>query len=372
VNVNKNHEGKFICKSSNEHGSIEKVFYIQIEISVQFSDWSEWSQCSASCGNNGVQYRSRTCILLDANPSYNCTGENVQMQKCNDIPCPVNGGWSKWTKWSTCALCYDEKSAEKPKKRRTRKCDSPMPAFGGLQCEGSNEEKKDCDIAFCPIDGNWSAWSAWSQCSATCGKGYKSRKRNCNNPSPKHNGRDCEGENIEYEECKSKPCSNFEMRRMLRGRREEESDEEFEELTENNGEFTEFEFKNEIGEPKVYQFMKHKEIEFVPPKTLPKIKITLDTYKPISEESYMRHLNNKKPAKQEDVDDDYFETEFNDSTEVTSIEVDNVIKKCGKGFKYNSIYKQCEEIDECRLQNVCKLNERCINTIGSYRCERKR
>lgn len=58
----------------------------------------------------------------------------------------------------------------------------------------------DSDI---PIDGGWGRWSPWGSCSVTCGTGKVSRSRLCNNPTPLHGGRFCEGEPIEW-----KPCFN--------------------------------------------------------------------------------------------------------------------------------------------------------------------
>jgi hypothetical protein len=349
--------------ASNDHGSVQKVYYVTIEIPIQFSPWSEWSSCSTTCGSSGIQYRSRTCILLDGNPSYNCSGENMQMRKCNDISCPINGGYGNFSKWSKCPSCYNE-NQEKPKQKRFRKCDSPAPAFGGLNCEGSEIDERECDIKFCPIHGGWSEWKDWGECSKTCGRGIRTRKRFCNIPTPKHNGKQCDGENFEYEECKVKICSNFDMRRTLSNDLEDS-----EESTERFREFAEFEMiRNHDGEPKIFQFSQHREVEFsAPPQSneIPKIKVTLDTYRPISEETYNQHLNRE---------DDYFEPEFLDSTEFASTEfTSTTVRDCGRGFKFNSNLNQCEEIDECKFRhlNSCKAGERCINTVGSYRCERR-
>lgn len=365
--------GKYLCTSTNNLGWIQKVFYIKLEIPIQYSPWSEWSDCSSSCGSNGIQYRSRTCVLLDAIPSYNCSGENVQVRKCNDIPCPINGGWSDWTEWNDCPACHDTQLNKKSKQKRYRKCDNPYPAFGGLNCDGNGEEEKECKLSPCPIDGKWSEWSSWSQCSKSCGKGFKNRKRFCNNPSPMHNGRPCDGENYEYEECKIRACSNYAMIKSLNNRYNDES-------TERNEEFSDFGILNDQnGKPKMYKYMQHREMEYSPPvqdRSGLKVKITLDTYKPISAETYNSHMNNLKPnVDAEDIDqiDDYFETDSFESIESTEATLRLTTEKnCGQGFKYNQIYKQCEEVDECKSKelNTCKSNERCINTIGSYRCEK--
>lgn len=33
-----------------------------------------------------------------------------------------------------------------------------------------------------PVNGGWSVWTKWTECSRTCGKGVKSRSRECINP----------------------------------------------------------------------------------------------------------------------------------------------------------------------------------------------
>ena len=41
------------------------------------------------------------------------------------------------------------------------------------------------------VDGGYTPWSDFSACSATCGAGIQMRQRNCTNPAPKYEGRDC-------------------------------------------------------------------------------------------------------------------------------------------------------------------------------------
>ncbi|XP_058823570.1 hemicentin-1-like [Topomyia yanbarensis] len=262
-------EGEYKCVGRNLHGQVSREFYVTVEVPVSWSPWGEWSACSSSCGK-GTQFRSRICLLLSGSPAhgaqYNCMGENVQVKSCEMLPCPVNGGWGMWTKWSNCSQdCVAEYTGQKSIRFRNRTCDSPPPSLGGKPCIGEDHEEEVCSVRLCPVDGEWtpwtkwtpcsescgfgrslrwrscanpaprngglpckgsesdikickegectvdggwSSWGPWSKCSKPCGVGLRHRKRSCTNPEPKTGGRQCEGENIEIEKCSSKSCRN--------------------------------------------------------------------------------------------------------------------------------------------------------------------
>ncbi len=56
------------------------------------------------------------------------------------------------------------------------------------------------------IDGNWGSWSTWAQCSATCGGGTQTRKRNCDSPAPSNGGTVCVGSGTESQTCNNAAC----------------------------------------------------------------------------------------------------------------------------------------------------------------------
>lgn len=46
---------------------------------------------------------------------------------------------------------------------------------------------------------------------------------------------------------------------------------------------------------------------------------------------------------------------------------DTQLGPCGVGFQRNA-QGACVDIDECLSPNVCRRNQRCVNTNGSYKC----
>ena len=64
------------------------------------------------------------------------------------------------------------------------------------------------------VDGGWSEWSEWTECSRTCGGGYRSKSRMCDDPPGTCGGNKCEGmpnitEICNGQCCKSKYDLNF-------------------------------------------------------------------------------------------------------------------------------------------------------------------
>ena len=61
------------------------------------------------------------------------------------ISFPVDGGFSNWLEWSDCsATCGGGSRA------RSRKCDNPVPQYQGKNCVGLSLETEDCNEEECP------------------------------------------------------------------------------------------------------------------------------------------------------------------------------------------------------------------------------
>ncbi|KAL5292663.1 SEMA5A family protein [Megaselia abdita] len=173
-----------------------------------WSSWSEWHMCSKnterSDEDGNCLCRSRNCI----NPSPKNGGQNCHGITTEVTNCTVNGGWTEWSAWSACS-----ESCGVAVKTRKRTCSNPRPAFGGRTCVGQDRDDMYCtNIPPCPapkpptVDGAWGPWGQWSDCTSKCGTGFRLRKRECNDPSPKNGGLPCTGCNIDYETCNNEPC----------------------------------------------------------------------------------------------------------------------------------------------------------------------
>ncbi|XP_072426067.1 adhesion G protein-coupled receptor B1 isoform X7 [Chiloscyllium punctatum] len=193
--------------------------------------WSSWGDCTKSCGG-GLQTRSRTCHS-QLEEGFVCEGVSEEGRLCNKQPCnthghyssrsqslrsidyrkhqdvdgyhrygyslsqTVHGVWEEWSPWSLCSS-----TCGRGHRDRTRSCIQPQ--FGGNPCEGPEKQTKFCNIALCPVDGNWNDWSSWSQCSATCSNGTQQRTRECNGPS--FGGAECQGFWSENRPCFPRQC----------------------------------------------------------------------------------------------------------------------------------------------------------------------
>ncbi|KAK3105270.1 hypothetical protein FSP39_021390 [Pinctada imbricata] len=154
-----------------------------------------------SCGGGHQKY-VRYCN--NPRPRYggtSCVGNSIKYNECNTQNCPVNGGWSPWSSYGPCS-----KTCGRGTHTQTRTCSAPSPTYGGRKCSGRTTRSRQCNTQKCPIDGGWSAWRKYGRCSKTCGRGKQYLVRYCDTPTPRYNGKMCEGKNIQFEICNTKKC----------------------------------------------------------------------------------------------------------------------------------------------------------------------
>ncbi|XP_066489112.1 spondin-1 isoform X1 [Tiliqua scincoides] len=165
-------------------------------IPCMLSPWSEWSDCSVTCGK-GMRTRQR--MLKSAAELGDCNEELEQAEKCMLPECPIDCELTEWSQWSEC-----NKSCGKGHMIRTRMI-KMEPQFGGAPCPETVQRKK-CRIRKClrnpniekrrwkeprekrrteqakeDVDGEqfpgckMKPWTAWSECTKLCGGGIQER-----------------------------------------------------------------------------------------------------------------------------------------------------------------------------------------------------
>ena len=141
---------------------------------ASWTDWSSWSECSASC-NSGLKMRSRECkidqkftVALDF-----CNGDALERLPCQSKSCfpasdvPI---FETWSSWSVCS-----KTCGQGSQKRIKSCKNIVNE--PVQCSG---ESMPMDARPCEIQSCERPWSTWSACSSeTCEAGKRSRSRAC-------------------------------------------------------------------------------------------------------------------------------------------------------------------------------------------------
>merc|ERR1712076_250647 len=172
-----------------------------------WGEFGAWDACPVSCG--GAEHsRYRTCDNpAPAHGGEDCSGSNTETERCNENPCPVNGGWGEFGAWDECPVSC---GGAEHSRVRTCDSPAPAHGGNDCTVDGSsNTEVERCNENPCPVNGGWGEWSTWSQCPVTCGGGEIERTRACDSPAPQHGGEECTTDGSsgsEKQTCNETPC----------------------------------------------------------------------------------------------------------------------------------------------------------------------
>uniref|UniRef100_A0A8C1RU99 Adhesion G protein-coupled receptor B3 n=1 Tax=Cyprinus carpio TaxID=7962 RepID=A0A8C1RU99_CYPCA len=165
------------------------------EVHGVWEEWSPWSLCSFTCGR-GHRTRTRMCTP----PQHGgraCEGPETQSKLCNIALCPVDGQWQEWSAWSDCSV-----TCANGTQQRKRQCSAA--AHGGSECRGHWAESRECSNPECTANGQWNAWAPWSGCSKSCDGGWQRRVRVCQGLTV--TGQPCDGSGEEVRKCSEQRC----------------------------------------------------------------------------------------------------------------------------------------------------------------------
>uniref|UniRef100_A0A914EJT5 Uncharacterized protein n=1 Tax=Acrobeloides nanus TaxID=290746 RepID=A0A914EJT5_9BILA len=125
------------CPGGNDSESRPCLTY-DVPSPPEWSDWSAWGACSATCGG-GLQSRQRTCNTQCG--ACSCVGPSSQQQTCNTQACC---GWTQWCEWSACSVTCGSGGY----RSRTRICTCTTQ---GSRClDGVPSEQEPCNGPDCP------------------------------------------------------------------------------------------------------------------------------------------------------------------------------------------------------------------------------
>jgi len=167
----------------------------------EWTDWTPWTQCSQSCGG-GTRKKARECLLPKlSEKDLICDGDRELVENCNLDDCPVLTPWSDWT---SCSVSCGGGS-----QRRVRECRLPKTGSGKNPCLDNLEEEKTCNEMKCPV---WTEWTDWTECSQPCGGGSRSKVRECHllEESVNLDESACDGgSRNETEDCNLQSCPEW-------------------------------------------------------------------------------------------------------------------------------------------------------------------
>eukprot|EP00118_Oscarella_pearsei_P013695 m.111462 g.111462 ORF g.111462 m.111462 type:complete len:1718 (+) comp37428_c0_seq2:104-5257(+) len=163
--------------------------------------WSEWSKCSLSCGDGGVQRRTRPILVNPIHGGRECL-ETRETRPCEKINCTF---W-RVSQFSACLENDVNKRCGDGVRLRHVQCLNALnQIINDTFCPGNRPAERDVCYLPCVYDCAVSDWTRWSGCPSTCGGAGVVQTRSRTVISVNSTGR-CVGSD---ELMQRKPCNAF-------------------------------------------------------------------------------------------------------------------------------------------------------------------
>ncbi|XP_048238540.1 thrombospondin type-1 domain-containing protein 7A-like isoform X1 [Haliotis rufescens] len=164
----------------------EEVCIVPCPVDCEMTEWSDWSQCSVTCGS-GMQLRFRSIATQPADggrkcPSLDGTRKETQSRVCRS-PCEYHV-W-EGSKWGSCRPMTGTGCGHGTQSRGVR-----CKTIGETRLAGTFPDDSLCNqherleenqvcLLPCPGDCVFSDWTAWTACTQPCnGRQTQRRSRN--------------------------------------------------------------------------------------------------------------------------------------------------------------------------------------------------
>lgn len=166
----------------------------------QWSDWSEWSGCTADC-DGGQQTRYRHIATTPGKGGRPCPALNTEevnmcnLHKCANQLC-VDGAWADWEAWQPCSSSCKGGVTWRARAVAREANFCGKPAIGPMRTYGTCNDDVPCTA---DVDCEFGDWQSFGACSGSCG-GVMMRSR----VITKHgraNGKFCTGSLQESAPC---------------------------------------------------------------------------------------------------------------------------------------------------------------------------
>ncbi|XP_077968014.1 uncharacterized protein LOC120327058 isoform X2 [Styela clava] len=108
-------------------------------VHCQWEPWTSWSSCAKTCGG-GLQHRERGVKVAASCKGEECLGTKHEVQACNTHCCAVDCVLSPWTDWSECSTTCGARGIQTRHRNITQQMEC-----GGKECDLNMDENHECN-----------------------------------------------------------------------------------------------------------------------------------------------------------------------------------------------------------------------------------